>query len=203
MNTVLNTPTKIRYEIMRSMLGSLKNKTLLDVGAGSNPISKKISTKKTILADALNLKNIDIVIDLRKKLFPKKLLVDAIVCGELLEHLQNNFDVLLEFNRVLSKNGKLVLSVPNICSLKNRFKVLAGQLPEHCARPNLSVDFENHIVDFNKKELIRLLIAAGFEVLEVRGNGIVLHEKLIWPLVLTPSSFSDTIIIKAIKNEEK
>lgn len=55
---------------------------------------------------------------------------DAVVAGELLEHLQFPDALVAEIRRVLRPGGVLVGSVPNAYRLKSRLLFLAGRAPE-------------------------------------------------------------------------
>lgn len=191
--------TRIRYKIMRNLVGSASDKILLDVGAGQNPVSRGINTKKTIRLDGVKSNNPDILEDINKGISLKKNSVDLIIAGEIIEHIYNSIKFAKECNRVLKKGGCLILSTPNICSLKNRFKVLLGQLPESCAEPSEDESFERHIIDFNLGRLTQILENAGFKIVKKTSNGIISHSKLLWPLFITPASFGETLIIKARK----
>jgi SAM-dependent methyltransferase len=55
---------------------------------------------------------------------------DAVVAGELLEHIRDPAGLVSEARRVLCPGGTLVGSVPNGFRLKNRLRYLAGRKPE-------------------------------------------------------------------------
>jgi SAM-dependent methyltransferase len=55
---------------------------------------------------------------------------DAVVAGELLEHLRDPRGVVAEARRVLRPGGVLVASVPNAYRLKNRLRFLLGREPD-------------------------------------------------------------------------
>ena len=56
---------------------------------------------------------------------------DAVVVGEILEHVRFPDEVVAEIGRVLKPGGVVVGSVPNAFRLKNRVKFLFGRSPEN------------------------------------------------------------------------
>lgn len=89
--------------------------------------------------------------------------VDAIVAGEILEHLKDPLAFLETSIRVLSKGGKLVLSTPNPNSLIEQLLTIS-----------LSRRFfytEEHIFLFPQRWLIRLLELAGFQNVRLYSGG--------------------------------
>ena len=105
-----------------------------------------------------------------------------------------------EFYRVIKKDGKLVLSVPNSCSLINRIKMLLGELPTGCSIPIdsfLENNPEKHINDFNLETIKRILIKANFKIKSIRSNGVVTKSRILF----TPwnPALGETLIIEAIK----
>ncbi|MBT3643105.1 class I SAM-dependent methyltransferase [archaeon] len=201
----MNKYDEVRFKVMRELLGNAEDKILLDIGAGVVRLSKGIKTKKTILVDGEAKRNPDIVCDLNHEKFPlENESVDIIIAGELIEHLFNPFKFFKECNRVLSKNGFLILSTPNICSLKNRFKVLFGKLPTNCAEPALyvyegSYDLQNHVGDFNFPHLKKMLEMTGLKISDARCDGIFIKDKLIIPGSLIPPSLGEKLIVKCVR----
>jgi len=200
MKTAMNNQTTKRYSLIWELVGDISEKTLLDIGAGDLPISKGLITKKTLTLDGDKNNHPDILCHLTSKEWPvEKELADVIIAGEIIEHLDDNLSFLKECHRILKKDGRIILSTPNVCSFKNRLKVLFGKLPEYCAGPKRFRDLNHHLTDFNLPELKKLLGEAGFKTLRAKTNGIVSHSKIFWPLRLTPVSFGEIIIIEAIK----
>lgn len=85
---------------------------VLDAGAGPSPYKKYFSHCKYEATDFIDkFGNLDFVCSLEK--IPRKAgSYDAIICTEVLEHVENPEKVLKELKRVLKKNGKLYITVP-------------------------------------------------------------------------------------------
>ena len=49
---------------------------------------------------------------------------DYVLFLEVIEHLRNPYQVMPEINRIIKNNGSLIISTPNIVSLKSRFRFL-------------------------------------------------------------------------------
>jgi SAM-dependent methyltransferase len=77
---------------------------------------------------------------------------DAVVAGELFEHLRFPDDVVAEIRRVLRPGGVLVGSVPNAFRVQSRLRFLRGKPPE---------DDPTHLRLFSPDDVRALL--AGFE----------------------------------------
>ncbi len=52
---------------------------------------------------------------------------DVVFCLDVLEHLSNPKSVMMEIKRVVKKNGKIVISLPNDYALSNVFRMLSGR----------------------------------------------------------------------------
>ena len=85
---------------------------------------------------------------------------DAVVAGELLEHLQFPDALVAEIGRVLRPGGVLAGSVPNAFRVQSRLRFLRGQSPE---------DDPTHLRMFSPAALRRLL--SGFERVELSFVG--------------------------------
>jgi SAM-dependent methyltransferase len=91
---------------------------------------------------------------------------DAVVAGELLEHVRDPPALVGEARRVLRPGGTFVGSVPNGFRLKNRLRFLAGRWPEtdpthlHLFSPDdlraLLAGFEEPQLHFVSSRLLRL-----------------------------------------------
>ena len=95
---------------------------------------------------------------------------DAVVAGELLEHLQFPDALVTEARRVLRSGGVLVGSVPNAFRVQSRLRFLRGRAPE---------DDPTHLRMFSPGSLRALL--GGFEAVDlsfVGGRYRRLHPRL-------------------------
>ncbi len=106
---------------------------------------------------------------------------DAVVAGELLEHVRDPHEVVRETKRVLKPGGTLVGSVPNAFRLQSRLSFLAGRPPE---------DDPTHLHMYSPTHMRRLLV--DFERVElhfVGGRYRRLHPRLLArDLVFTATS---------------
>jgi SAM-dependent methyltransferase len=96
---------------------------------------------------------------------------DAVVAGELFEHLQFPDALVAEIRRVLRPGGVIVGSVPNAYRLQGRLKFLFGRAPE---------DDPTHLHLFSSADVRRLL--AEFEDVRlsfVGGRYRRLHARLL------------------------
>jgi ubiquinone/menaquinone biosynthesis C-methylase UbiE len=97
--------------------------------------------------------------------------VDIALCAEVLEHLVDPFAALLEIRRVLSPEGTLILTVPNIANWRSRADLaLFGRW--HPGGDDLAVEKpwrDPHIRFFTRRALVRMLRDARYDVLEIAG----------------------------------
>jgi glycosyltransferase involved in cell wall biosynthesis/SAM-dependent methyltransferase len=92
----------------------------------------------------------------------------TVLCCELLEHLTADpLHMLVEINRILKPGGHLVLTTPNLASLRALAGILQGfhpQLFSAYIRPRNGVVDARHAREYTPIELRRLLEDSGFEV---------------------------------------
>ena len=95
---------------------------------------------------------------------------DAVVAGELLEHVRDPQQLVAEARRLLRPGGTFVASVPNAFRLKNRLRFLLGRKPE---------DDPTHLHMFSPAEVGALL--RGFrdpQLHFIAGRLVRLHPRL-------------------------
>ena len=96
-------------------------------------------------------------------------LFSTVLCCELLEHLyEDPMHMMAEINRILKPGGHLVLSTPNICSLRSVGAVLLGYHPglfHQYIKPDEKGEVEpRHSREYTPRDVRQLLEAAGFSV---------------------------------------
>lgn len=136
---------------------------ILEIGSGVGTYSKKLIKKygkdKVVLSDIdseylKNLKNEFkktkiLNLDLNKK--PNlNLKFDTIIALNVLEHVKNDSDALMNLKKILKPNGNLILLVPAHKNLFNEIDKAVG-----------------HFRRYKKKELIKKSLKAGFEIKKV------------------------------------
>lgn len=96
----------------------------------------------------------------------------TVLCCELIEHLaEDPMHMMAEINRVVRLGGHLVLTTPNIASLRAIAAVLQGYHPGYFPaylRPEARWQGEaRHTREYTPREVARLLVDAGFEVVRL------------------------------------
>lgn len=193
---------KIRWDIMKRFIYSCfpANKVIVDLGAGNPAITDGIVCKKRIKVDIDPNTKPDVICDLEKGIPLEDNSVDIVVASEILEHIYHSKRFISEIKRILVNGGALILSTPNICSLKYRISFLIGRIPSHAAKADMMYedDRRGHIRDYSFSEVKRLLNMFNFFIEESRSDGISFKGKTVIPPLILPKTFGDSIIIKAI-----
>jgi SAM-dependent methyltransferase len=90
--------------------------------------------------------------------------VDAIICGELLEHLEKPVEFLKQCNKIIKNKGVIILSTPN---------------PHYIMEIILTMFMikkifysKDHVCLYPQRWLIRMLEIAGFKNVYVTGGGV-------------------------------
>jgi SAM-dependent methyltransferase len=107
--------------------------------------------------------------------------VDAIHCGEVIEHVVDTDHLLDEIKRILAPHGVCVLTTPNLAAWHNRAALLLGYQPflsqvsfrYGAGRPPIAAgEGGGHLRMFTRWALREFLRMHGVEVIEERGVGI-------------------------------
>jgi SAM-dependent methyltransferase len=101
----------------------------------------------------------------------------TVLCCELLEHLiRDPMHMLWECNRVLSTDGFLLVSTPNIASCQAIEGVLTFCTPYHFSQYNVTDRADQHNREYSPVELQWALEAAGFKVILLETEDVWLRS---------------------------
>jgi 2-polyprenyl-3-methyl-5-hydroxy-6-metoxy-1,4-benzoquinol methylase len=94
---------------------------------------------------------------------------DLLLCIDGIEHIRRQFDFVAEAHRVLKKDGELIITTPNISSLKSRWRWLLSGHHHLCSAP---LDEKmpspwHHVGMLSYPELRYMLHASGFVITKV------------------------------------
>lgn len=124
------------------------NSVILDVGCGEGKFAKLLKNKNCRIYGIeidkaageaaredgnyvdlfnVNIENINYNIDEYKRMLKTNILFDYIAIIDVLEHTINPTKVLLELSKLLKKNGKILISVPNINNADIVLNLLRGK----------------------------------------------------------------------------
>jgi len=169
-----------RSAIQKLMLKHIGRKALiLDIGAKHGSCTNWIKQFNTFGENDYTVLRVDgdagvkpdILINLERG-FPywitgiEKDSVDLIVAGDIIEHIYNTHRLIPDLHKALKPGGKLIITVPNICSLKYRIAFMLGKIPSHAAEGDRTYPRRGHVRDFSYKELRNLLEKHKFRVID-------------------------------------
>jgi len=185
---------------------------ILDVGCGNAPISVNfIGGQREIygidisfpgLIDASHKGVVVIRGDLAKAFPFSDNVFDCVLATEIIEHVFDTDKFLSEMKRVLKPEGVLVLSTPNLVSLRSRLGTLIGRLPAHVEYRTTEGN-AGHIRGYNITAIRSQLEEHNFEIIELTTScmTIPLIHIFIKKLPSFLISFGDIIVLKA-KNKK-
>ena len=94
---------------------------------------------------------------------------DILFAGEILEHMVDTDQFILEAKRVLKKTGKFIITTPNLISLENRMRILFGRYPIWV---DYSLRLSGHVRCYTPKVLKYQLKTHGFKIVRHTGNWV-------------------------------
>jgi SAM-dependent methyltransferase len=167
-----------RIPLFREAIG--RDRDVLDLGCRSGALTRHylegnrvvgVDVDRAALAKAEELGIEPVVADVEEPLPLESDSFDAVVAGELLEHLRFPRALVSEVRRVLRPGGTFVGSVPNAFRVQNRLRFLRGLQPERDL---------THLHMFTPAELRSLLSDfASVRITPVGGRYRPLHPRLL------------------------
>lgn len=170
-----------------------RNSTLLDVGAGAGAFSQRLAdlgyqvTALDIDPNKWIPENVPfMVLDIDRGIATSVGCVfDSVSCLEVIEHVENPWNLLRELFAVTRPGGYLLLSTPNVTSFLSRAMFfLTGRLHQF-ANEDLSYGHINPVSEF---ELQHAAISVGWEIVEIAPGGflpvfdLISLRPLLWTL---------------------
>jgi SAM-dependent methyltransferase len=167
-----------RIPLFQAAIG--RGKRVLDLGCRSGALTRHflegndvvgLDVDRAALAKAEALGIQPVQANVEEPLPFEEASFDAVVAGELLEHLQFPDGLVREIHRVLRPGGVVVGSVPNAYRLQGRLRFLRGRAPE---------DDPTHVHMFSPADVRALLSAfADVRLSFVGGRYRRLHARLL------------------------
>ncbi len=174
------------HAVILSRLGEGRGRRALDVGAADGFLAELLTRQgwqvtalerdPTQAAKARGRCHEVIIADLDQAAPRLQGLFDAIVYGDVLEHLNDPLPVLVALDRTLAADGRVVVSVPNVAHLWVRLSLALGRW-DYADRGILD---RTHLRFFTKRSFAALLRDAGLSVEELVATPVPL------PLILPP-----------------
>lgn len=119
---------------IKAHASAFKNTHVIDLPAGSGITSdtlKNVGAKVTafdLFPEFFKTEGISCsYADIMNKIPLENNIADWIICQEGIEHFENQFHALKEFNRILKLNGKLIVTTPNYSNLRSKFSYLISE----------------------------------------------------------------------------
>lgn len=171
--------SKNTHNVVAELLAEEKNcKVVLDIPCGAGAFTKRSADAgfEVFAADCENILQFShenfSVADMNKRLeFPDETF-DAVVCIDGIEHIEKPFDFIRECHRIIRAGGTLIISTPNLMSLRSRWRwFLTGfHQGEKIPLDESSPTPLHHISLVSFTDLRYRLHVNGFQVVAVRTN---------------------------------
>ena len=170
------------HAVILSRLGEGRGRRALDVGAADGFLAELLSRQGwqvTALerdpaqaAKARGKCHEVIVADLDQAAPRLRGSFDAIVYGDVLEHLSDPLPVLVALNRTLGGGGRVIASVPNVAHLWMRLSLARGRW----AYADRGILDRTHLRFFTKRSFVGFLHDAGLVVEELVATPVPLPQ---------------------------
>jgi 2-polyprenyl-3-methyl-5-hydroxy-6-metoxy-1,4-benzoquinol methylase len=174
------------HSLILSRLGDGRGRRVLDVGAADGFLAERLAGmgwKVTALerdpaqaARAAARCEQALTVDLERERPPLARQYDAVIYGDVVEHLSDPLRVMQDLNQHLAPNAVIIVSVPNVAHLLVRLSLLVGRF-QYADRGILD---RTHLSFFTRRTFLEFLAAASLTVRELRVTPVPL------PVVVPP-----------------
>lgn len=164
-------------------LGRLDGKVVVDIPAGHGQVSSPLQQQGAIIKaldiypEKIQGEGIEkIYADMNHRLPLADNSVDYILCLEGIEHIHNQYGLLVELNRILKPGGSLILTTPSLSHIRARLSILLVESEYWKRMPASEVDsvwfsetessriYFGHIYLINASHLRTLTALSGFSI---------------------------------------
>ncbi len=171
--------SKNTHETVFEMIKENTDKVVADIPSGRGAFIQRLKDegfRELIAIDIENILEIEhdnfIQADMTKPLPIPDKTCDILVCIDGIEHIDEQFFFIRESHRILKDEGEIVISTPNISSLRSRWKWFTTGHHYKCKSP---LDENNpnplhHIGMISFAELRYMLHSNGFWIEDIRTN---------------------------------
>lgn len=162
------------HALILDALGEGEGRRVLDVGAADGFLAERLTARgwqvtalerdEAQAAVARGKCREVVVVDLEREAPPLEGSFDAVVYGDVLEHLSDPLAVMRRLHPLLAPGATVIVSVPNVAHLWIRLSLLVGRF-EYGDRGILD---GTHLRFFTRRTFLDLLAGAGLEVRALR-----------------------------------
>ena len=180
---------------LRRVLAARRPVKVLDAAAGQGSLTAFLHHRgwevdcADIMPELLNVEGLTCrKVDLNRKLPYEDESFDAVVCANAIHRLFNPAGAIREFHRILRPGGRLYLNANNYATVDLRLRFLLYGSIEHreaeqgidpVGKPEANVR-----VNWTYPQIANYLLAAGFEIRDVKPAAIHLRHRLLVPVAL-------------------
>ena len=201
----INNPKSQKFYVKKyldSIKKQLHNKIVIDIPAG-NGVTSEILLENGAKVEAYDLfpeyfmlKDIQCKrADILNKIPVINNYADMLICQEGIEHFSDQLKTFKEFNRVLKKNGKLLLTTPSYSNLASKLSYLLFESENSKKMPPNEIDdiwmsdkklsneiYHGHIFLIGLQKLRMLAKLAGFNIREIKYLRISKGSLFLFPI---------------------
>ena len=193
-----------------------RGKRVLDVGVVDHTLGSGQSLHRALASVASDILGVDVleaaVEALRAKGFNVRVCditrdpvdgeFDVMVCGEVIEHLDNPGGLFEAANRVLAAGGRLVLTTPNPFYMARARDNLRGDCRDSV--DHVTLLFPSGIAEFAERHGLRLDRYRGVKVTDesaasLTGKLVLRFQNLLYGRLLSPDVGCNTMIYECVK----